>query len=43
MTDENRKDIDWLAVFVFATVALIGLALVLYASGAGTGFVYDNV
>lgn len=39
----SRKRIDWGAVLAFALVVLAGFVLMLYASGVGSGFVYDNV
>ncbi|BCH33751.1 hypothetical protein MesoLjLc_56810 [Mesorhizobium sp. L-8-10] len=42
MTDGPGKDINWVAVFVFALAVLAGFVLILYAGG-GSSFVYDNV
>lgn len=35
--------IDWATVALVAIVILLGIAFALYASGASTGFVYDDV
>lgn len=43
MTDGPGKDINRVAVFIFALVVLAGFVLMLYAGSVGSGFVYDNV
>ncbi len=34
---------QWLTMAIFVAVIVVGLALILFASGVGTGFVYDDV
>lgn len=43
MNDATKPGVNWLNVSVFVAVTLIGLTLVLFASGTGTGFVYGDV
>lgn len=35
--------IDWRLIALFVAIVLLGIVFTLYASGSGSGFVYDDV